>query len=110
MEVHVLPAAFSSISTLQHFSSLTQCPKYSNPIPAQYKQNKQGMIYPRLTVLYIVLDEDELLCWTGTHSPEKSIFVDSGAQSHALCKSILACYCHFPLGDATHRRVALVQC
>lgn len=33
------------------------------------------MIYAHLTVLYILLDEDELLCWTGTHSPEKSIFV-----------------------------------
>lgn len=67
------------------------------------------MIYTRFTGLYILLDEDELLCWTGSHSPEKSIFVDSAAQSHALYKCILACYCHFPLGDATHSRVALVE-
>lgn len=67
------------------------------------------MIYACLTALYILLDEDELLCWIGTHSPQKSIFVDSGAQSHALCKCILACYCHFPLGDVTHRRVALEE-
>lgn len=34
------------------------------------------MIYAHLTVLYILLDEDELLRWTGTHSSEKSIFAD----------------------------------
>lgn len=33
------------------------------------------MVYAHSTVLYILLDEDELLCWTGTRS-EKSIFVD----------------------------------
>lgn len=67
------------------------------------------MIYACLTALYILLDEDELLCWTGTHSPEKSIFADSGAKSHALCKCILAYYSHFPLGDATYSRVALEE-
>jgi len=34
------------------------------------------MIYAHLTVPYILFDKDELLCWTGTHSSEKSIFVD----------------------------------
>lgn len=67
------------------------------------------MIYACLTALYILLDEDELLYWTGRHSPEKPIFVDSGAQSHALCKCILVCSCHFPLADATHSRVAQAE-